>query len=55
MQQAYYARPIAEFLGEKLETVLGHLSRHHGHDIGPLQRNAWVDCAHRVIATTCSN
>lgn len=43
MQQAYYARPIAEFLGEKLETVLGHLSRHHGHDIDPLQRNAWVD------------
>ena len=43
MQQAYYARPIAEFLGEQLETVLGHLSRRHGHDIDPLQRNAWVD------------
>lgn len=43
MQQAYYARPIAEFLTEQLETVLGHLSRHHGHDIDPLQRNAWVD------------
>ena len=43
MQQAYYARPIAEFLAEQLETVLGYLSRHHGHEIDPLQRNAWVD------------
>lgn len=34
---------FAEFLGERLETVLGHLSRHHGHDIAPLLRNAWVD------------
>jgi hypothetical protein len=30
-------------LKEQPETVLGHLAARHGHDLDPLQRNAWIE------------
>ncbi|MBV9550690.1 MAG: hypothetical protein JO256_13560, partial [Alphaproteobacteria bacterium] len=40
--QAYYSATIADFLEQEAETVLGHLARHHSHDLDPLQRNTWL-------------
>jgi hypothetical protein len=42
MQPAYYSAPIVGFLLDSPETVFGHLTRHHGHDIELLQLNAWT-------------
>src|ERR1039457_4040223 len=42
MQQAYFSAPIEEFLTLTSETILGHLAKHHAHDLDALQRNAWL-------------
>ena len=43
MQHAYYSSSIPEFLARQPQTALGFLAQRHGHDIDPLQRNAWLD------------
>ena len=43
MQAAYYAAPVATFLADNPETILGHLTSHHAHDLVPLQRHAWIE------------
>ena len=43
MKQAYYAGPLASFLKEQPETVLGHLAAQHAFSLDPLQRNAWIE------------
>lgn len=42
MKAAYYASSIGEFLAALPQTVLGYLAASHGHDLEPLQRNAWI-------------
>lgn len=43
MKQAYYSRPISNFLHESPQTILGHLAEQHSLEITPLQRNAWLE------------
>ena len=53
MQQAYYVSGIASFLKTAPQTVLGHLTAHHAHDLVPLQREAWlaqIKLLHRELA-----
>ena len=42
MQLAYYSSDISEFLKQSPQTVLGHLTEHHAHDLNAPQRNAWL-------------
>jgi len=42
LKQAYYDKPIADFVKEIPQTILGHLAEHHAHDLDPAQRAAWL-------------
>src|ERR1700759_3983760 len=52
LKRAYYSAPVAEFLQQGPQTVLGHLAQNHPHDLDPLTRNSWltqIDILHREL------
>lgn len=42
LKHAYYSAPIADFLRDSAQTVLGHLAQHHPHDLDPATRMSWL-------------
>lgn len=53
LQHAYYSAPVALFLRDSPQTILGYLAQHHPHDLDPAQRMAWlgeIDLLQRELA-----
>ncbi|ARK12667.1 DUF2075 domain-containing protein [Fibrella sp. ES10-3-2-2] len=43
MKRSYYQNTIHNFLAESSNSIFGHLSKKHEHDLEDLQKNAWLN------------